>query len=364
MNCQEVKELASDYLDRRLTPSQVVLLEEHVKSCLSCRQELAQLRAIISMTASLGEIETSPDFIVQVNRKIDGERYPGRLWSWFVEPMRIKLPLEAAALLLVSTFAFYLYHRSPELSQDSVALGGKAVEVTEEQGRAKELAARVEAPAAKPPAAPEVAAEKEMRLREADVVAALKQESRGTEDAPAGEGEAKQTGRYGVQAGKPPAGAAPATAASGATVARLAESKSAAGATATRVELARAVSPPPALEVITEDMALSERQVKSLVAELGGKVLSERASEDGLLLALELPVSRQAEFQNAVSREGVGERRKILGFSDPAEPRSEKAPPAKGALQAPRAALSEAKKSTEEKDEPAVRLELHIRQKR
>ena len=79
MNCQEVKELSSDYLDQRLAPSQVVPLEEHVKSCLACGQELAQLRAIISIMASLGEIETSPDFLARVNEKIDGGRNPGRL---------------------------------------------------------------------------------------------------------------------------------------------------------------------------------------------------------------------------------------------------------------------------------------------
>ena len=162
MNCQEVKELASDYLDRRLTPSQVVLLEEHVKSCLSCRQELAQLRAIISMTASLGEIETSPDFLARVNEKIDAGWNPSRLWSWFVEPMRIKLPLEAAALVLVTTLAFYLYHRSPEMSQDSLALLGKTVEVAEEQLRETEAEPRGEAPVVKPLPASEARAERKM----------------------------------------------------------------------------------------------------------------------------------------------------------------------------------------------------------
>ena len=111
-------------------------------------------------------------------------------------------------------------------------------------------------------------------------------------------------------------------------------------------------------------MALSERQVKSLVAELGGKILSERASEDGLLLALELPASRQTEFQSAVKQEPIRKQREISAFWEPAEPASQSEAPAKGALQAPRAAPPEAKRLAQKKPEPSVKIELHIRQKR
>ena len=349
MNCQEVKELFSDYLDHRITPSQIVLLEEHVKSCPACGQELTQLRAIISMTASLGEIETPPDFIVQVNRKIDGERNPGGVWRRLFEPMKIKLPLEAAALLLVSTLAFYLYHESPEMSQDSLALIGKTVEVPEEQKREKEPAPSSEAPAATPPAAPEVVAEKEMRSRKIEVAALLKQESRETEVAPADVGSAKQGARFGIDAMKasPRAAAAPATLRKGMSA-----------------EVAQGTSSPQVLEVVTQDVGGSQRQIKSLVEEFGGKVASERTLEDGLVIALELPQSRQAEFQSAVKQEPGRKQRETSAFWNPTEPAAQSEAPVKGLLQAAGAAPPEEKKSTQEKDEPTVKIELRIRQKR
>ena len=161
MNCQEVKELFSDYLDGRLAPSEVLQLEEHAKGCSACGRDLAQLRATISLMSSLGEIETSPDFLAQVNRKIDSGRNPSRFWGWFVEPMRIKLPLEAAALLLVSTLAFYLYHRSPELSEKSLALPEAKVEPVQEQQREKGAEPSSEAPAVKPFSDAEVSAKLE-----------------------------------------------------------------------------------------------------------------------------------------------------------------------------------------------------------
>ncbi len=71
MNCQEVRELSSDYLDERLAPSEVLLLENHLRTCSGCYQQVDALRTTISLLGSLDEIQTSPDFLDQVQRKIE-----------------------------------------------------------------------------------------------------------------------------------------------------------------------------------------------------------------------------------------------------------------------------------------------------
>jgi len=391
MNCKEVKEFSSDYLDGRLAPAEVIRLEEHMYSCSACARELAQLRATLSLMSSLSGIDTSPDFVVQVNRKIDGGRTPSRLWIWFVEPMRIKLPLEAAALLLVSTLAFYLYQRSPELSEKSLVFPETTVETTKEQPRERGPEPGSEAPAAKPllapkarakketppvsqaarargairravpsPAAPAAVAEQEMRSQEREVVVALKQEPRATEPSAAREREAKQGMRFSLEVGKAPA-EAPMAATQAEVERQRSQAKGAGVSGAAGFNLARSAPSSQVLEVFTEDVALSQRQLKSLVEELGGKIVSERASDDGLLLAVELPQSRQVDFQSALKKEPA---REISAFWEPPAPRPESASPAKGSLDAARPALSEAKKSTREKDEPTVKLEVRIRRKR
>ncbi|MFQ5903072.1 MAG: DUF2275 domain-containing protein, partial [Candidatus Binatia bacterium] len=119
MNCQEVRELSSDYLDHRLVPSEASLLEDHLKVCSGCREEIETLRTTVSAIGSLDEIETSPDFLSQVHRKIERGGRVKRLWAWLFKPIKIKVPLEITALFLVSITAFYLYYRSPELSRES-----------------------------------------------------------------------------------------------------------------------------------------------------------------------------------------------------------------------------------------------------
>ncbi|HEY3302114.1 MAG TPA: zf-HC2 domain-containing protein [Candidatus Binatia bacterium] len=134
MNCPEVQELFSDYLDARLAPSHASLLKEHLGFCSACRQELEALRSTVTLICSLGEIKTAPDFLIQVNRKIDSGWKLGHLWRWAFVPAKIKLPVEAAALLIVTTLAFYVY-RSSELSQESAILFKKSPKTSEEEKR-------------------------------------------------------------------------------------------------------------------------------------------------------------------------------------------------------------------------------------
>jgi len=44
MNCHEVKELSSAYLDQKLAPSQISSFEKHLNVCASCREEVEGLR--------------------------------------------------------------------------------------------------------------------------------------------------------------------------------------------------------------------------------------------------------------------------------------------------------------------------------
>jgi len=377
MNCQEVKELFSDYLDGRLAPSQVILLEEHANICSACAPELADLRATVSLMGSLGGIETSADFLARVNEKIDQTRNPGRLWSRLFEPIRIKLPLEAAALLLVSTLALYLYQRSPELSQKSLVGPEKNVETAQEQQREREPEQSGEATVTKPLPAPKARAERKMPLADAEVLAKLETQPPKSEAANlsgvaeklaaapvAGKAALDtETRRRSLEGAARPDVRERAAAALVASERQVSQTKRAEVTKAMSRGVAMLAPSAQPLEVVTEDIALSQRQLKSLVEKLGGKIVSERASENGVLLVLELPQSRQAEFQSAVKQEPGRKQREVAAFWEPAEPGSESLPPAKGSLGAAPAAVSQAKRSTQEKDEPTVKLEVRIRRK-
>jgi len=53
INCQEVVELVTDYLDKALPPDEAALFEQHTNFCDGCMRYVEQIKAT---AAALGEI--------------------------------------------------------------------------------------------------------------------------------------------------------------------------------------------------------------------------------------------------------------------------------------------------------------------
>lgn len=112
-------------------------------------------------------------------------------------------------------------------------------------------------------------------------------------------------------------------------------------------------------EVLADDVALYEHRVKVLLEEVGGRLLAqEDFSGPGLLLTVELPRSRQAEFLAALKEEvrfrtkskvAKGRRSRAGGYVQE-----------KDALSAAARRLEPAQGSPPRMDEPMVTLRLRI----
>lgn len=284
MNCQDIKDLSSDYLDRRMAPSEIILFEEHLKACSGCRQEVEALRKTISLLGSLGEIETSPDFLDQVYRKIDKKEGLKRIWAWLFEPITIKVPLEITALLLLGVIASHLYFRSPDLPK--------------EYG-----------------------------------FSAPSDKSRIAQDKPAEKATGKKDGGEETREAK---------------------------------KKVVASSPTPGIEeVIADDVPAYGQKVQALLAEMGGRVLLQEGSAgSALLMTVELPQSRQAEFLSLL-RAGAAAGPKVAGLGPEAMGRLQKEAQERDELTtsdraAERRAAAPAPESSLRIDEPMAKFQLRV----
>jgi cytoskeletal protein RodZ len=88
MDCEDVKQLFSGFLDSRLTLFQSALLIEHCDACSECRSELIRLQKLQQPPTN------------------DFRRLVVRLHA-------LRAPLGGAGLLLAGFFAFYLFERAP-----------------------------------------------------------------------------------------------------------------------------------------------------------------------------------------------------------------------------------------------------------
>ncbi len=309
MNCQDIRELSSDYLDQRLTPPETSFIEEHLRTCSNCRQEIEVLRTTISLIGSLDPIETSADFLSQVHSKIERRDVVSRIKTWFFKPIKIKVPLEITALLLLGFLASHLYYRSVELPKES----------------------GFSAPSESLQIAPDKAVQRG-------------REKRGKEVYERDQSEPKQRSEKAESA-----------ASKQKSLDAASEAKSGVIALAPRGAIE---------EVVADDVVLYGRKVQALLTEMGGRVLLQEGSADSaLLLTVELPQSRQAEFVSSL-KEVVAGGSKAAKLRPGAASRLKKEAEDKDNLSATERAAEERAASAPEypsrKDEPMVQFQVRI----
>jgi len=150
MSCEELSEELSAYLDGELSPEERAALETHLERCPRCREELASLRAVSGLVASLPRVEPSE----QLSRTLAASLRARRTRRW-LRPIPLfagdLIPaLAVAALVLIAVTVTFVIPRftSP---------GPQA----ERYDQPRDLASEVATPVARPEAPAERLAEAE-----------------------------------------------------------------------------------------------------------------------------------------------------------------------------------------------------------
>ncbi|TAJ98224.1 MAG: DUF2275 domain-containing protein [Candidatus Manganitrophaceae bacterium] len=118
MNCDQIQEHLSEYLDKRLDDPRRRIIEDHLVSCPLCLSEVKQLSDGIKGVRGLPEGEPPAGFSQQVMARIRTEAEKPTPWERLFRPFRIKIPLHATALLLVVGLAVYLYRANEPIQTE------------------------------------------------------------------------------------------------------------------------------------------------------------------------------------------------------------------------------------------------------
>jgi hypothetical protein len=112
MNCDEVQAQLSAYLDGRLDETHRRAVESHLASCSHCRAEAAALRRTIESVSALPPVEPPPGFSQRVMAQVREEARPSvprKSFVFSLWPFWARIPLQAAAVLVIAGLAVYLY---------------------------------------------------------------------------------------------------------------------------------------------------------------------------------------------------------------------------------------------------------------
>jgi TolA-binding protein len=115
MTCEEAREAFTDLYDGTLSGPPLVALSGHLDGCPTCRREWVAFRLTAGALGELRDEEPPPGFAARVAERIEAPHGWRRLASSLVFPLRLKLPIHAAALVMLGMAGFWVSQRSPEI---------------------------------------------------------------------------------------------------------------------------------------------------------------------------------------------------------------------------------------------------------
>lgn len=293
MTCDEARARLSALLDEALGPDERGPLEAHVATCVDCRRELGLLRNTVALLHSVNPVRAPAGFADRVLAAARPAPWYRRLQRALSLPWSVKLPLAAAAALLVGVAVAHLLEMAPEL-QRAARVESPSPAVTESQ---------------EPPATPTGAPGQKAKA-ESEPVTRERREGRARDLAD----EATDATRRRDLAKAAPA-PAPATAPE-----RKAES--AVGAAAPAREPAREGARPDAAtsrrsalrtaaaadvsgRLVVTDREAAARGLTELVARTGGAEVARSAGADAMVIELTIPRAAWSEFTRELAALGA-----------------------------------------------------------
>ncbi|NIS75352.1 MAG: hypothetical protein GTO08_08745 [Deltaproteobacteria bacterium] len=110
MECREIQEVLSAYVDGEIGPQEKTRVEEHLPSCNDCSRVLSEFRAAIGHVRKLEELDPPPwlsgKIMAQV--KSEAEKKKG-LYERFFSPFLLPRPIHALAAVLVLVLSVYVF---------------------------------------------------------------------------------------------------------------------------------------------------------------------------------------------------------------------------------------------------------------
>jgi hypothetical protein len=117
VNYHETRDWLSPYLDEALSADERARIDAHLQTCAECRGDLDRFRQTLTLLHRLDRPRAPAGFVDRVLTQARPLPWYRRWLARVFLPLPVKLPIEAAALVILSVGAVYLFQRTPELRQ-------------------------------------------------------------------------------------------------------------------------------------------------------------------------------------------------------------------------------------------------------
>jgi len=125
MTCHDARDQFSALTDDALAPGERAALDAHLTTCADCRRELQRFRDTVALLRAVAPARAPAGFVDRVLETARPRPWYARLFRGLFLPWPVKLPMEAAAIVLVGIGVALVYRATPGMQRaaylDSVA---------------------------------------------------------------------------------------------------------------------------------------------------------------------------------------------------------------------------------------------------
>jgi hypothetical protein len=101
MDCREVKNLLSEYIDNVLAEDTAALVRDHLDACASCTRTYESMTRLIGYMKSMETVDEPEGFLEEVKAGLEKRFSWANLFRRLYSPPLVKIPLELAVVALI-----------------------------------------------------------------------------------------------------------------------------------------------------------------------------------------------------------------------------------------------------------------------
>lgn len=139
MNCAEVRENLSTYIDEMLDKQIKDMVDQHLVTCRACREELSSMRRVVEELKNVGQMHAPVDFLETFHERLHQTSFWTKIKELLFVPAQIKIPLELATVCVVAVLVFSLYSVYLPHNQLDSTLEDFKMESTQDKGAVVEM---------------------------------------------------------------------------------------------------------------------------------------------------------------------------------------------------------------------------------
>ncbi|MCL4476047.1 MAG: anti-sigma factor [Nitrospirae bacterium] len=110
MDCKDIREKFSAYIDDVLSTQEKMVIDEHLKSCPECAEALADLKKTVEHVKGIETVEPPVWMKQKIMAKVRAEAQPRKgLFQRLFYPLHIKLPVGAIATIAIALTTLYIF---------------------------------------------------------------------------------------------------------------------------------------------------------------------------------------------------------------------------------------------------------------